>query len=38
MIGGLNWTAWLLLFVAVVPSLALVTVFYVKRRRMRDGA
>jgi len=37
MIGGLPWTAWLLLFVAVFPSLVLVTVFYFKRRRARDA-
>jgi hypothetical protein len=38
MIGGLHWTAWLLLFVAVVPALVLVTVFYFKRRRRDEGA
>jgi hypothetical protein len=38
MIGGLHWTAWLLLIVAVVPALVLVTVFHFKHRRVRDGS
>jgi hypothetical protein len=38
MIWGLDWTAWLLLFVAVVPGLALVTVFHFKRRRRGEAA
>jgi hypothetical protein len=38
MIGGLHWTAWLLLIVAVVPAVALVTIFYFKYRRVRDGS
>jgi hypothetical protein len=38
MIWGLHWTAWLLLFVAVVPALLLVTVFYFKHRRTRGGS
>ncbi len=38
MIWGLHWTAWLLLFAAVVPSLVLVTVFHFKRRRRGAGS
>ena len=37
MIAGLHWTAWLLLILAIFPALALVTVFYFKRRRRREG-
>jgi hypothetical protein len=38
MIGGLHWTAWLLLIVAVVPAVVLVTTFHVKHRRIRGGS
>jgi hypothetical protein len=38
MIGGLHWTAWLLLIVAVAPALVLVAVFYLKHRRVRGGS
>lgn len=38
MIGGLHWTAWLLLFGAFVPSLTLVTAFYLRHRRKGGGA
>lgn len=38
MIWGFHWTAWLLLFAAVVPGLTLVTVFHIKRRRTDESA
>jgi hypothetical protein len=37
MIAGLHWTAWLLLVVAVGPGIALVVVFYSKKRQRKDG-
>jgi hypothetical protein len=36
MILGLPWVSWVLLFVAVVPGLFLVTVFYLRNRGKRQ--
>lgn len=36
MILGLPWTAWLLIFAAVVPALALVLTFYFAHRDDRN--